>query len=285
MDTGMDTGMDNGINNGLITKIWGPALWIAEHSITFGYPINPTASQKASYRLHFETLGDVMPCIYCRNSYIEFISVGDTQLNDAVMENRHTLTHWFWKIHNAVNAKLGVDYGVTYDDLVRKYESFRARCVTNHVDPTIKAIGCVVPLDYKAFSYRNVNSKDCAILSHTLIMPFLLLAKLRNLESRDFEFYNLSLNYSCNVIQMKSLPAWQQRNKFCQRIIQYMRESGIPAIESRGKWKNTPSKCELRLLLMYSTTMSRPEVIRSVNELYANNSYMCAVIGEKIDSI
>ncbi len=32
-------------HNGLITKIWGGPGWIFNHSVTFGYPINPTDVQ------------------------------------------------------------------------------------------------------------------------------------------------------------------------------------------------------------------------------------------------
>jgi hypothetical protein len=285
MNTNIYTNRDIDINNGLITKIWGPALWIGEHSISFGYPLNPTDEEKLAYKKHFESLADVLPCIYCRNSYKEFISSGDTQLNDAVLENRTTLTKWLYRIHNLVNEKLGVDYGVTYDDVVNKYESFRARCIHhtdhNHKDENSKAIGCIVPLDYKAFSYRQVNAKDCPILPPDLIEPFVLASKLRKIKEKDFEFYNLVVNkYSNDLIKVKNdKTIWTERNKQCQRIIQYMRESGISAIEFNDiEWKNTPTRCELKLLLMFSTTMSINEVKRAINELYCNQTYVNALV-------
>ena len=40
-------------NNGLITKIWGPDIWSALHSISFGYPINPSQDQKDKYKTFF----------------------------------------------------------------------------------------------------------------------------------------------------------------------------------------------------------------------------------------
>jgi hypothetical protein len=63
MNTNIYTNRDIDINNGLITKIWGPALWIGEHSISFGYPLNPTDEEKLAYKKHFESLADVLPCI------------------------------------------------------------------------------------------------------------------------------------------------------------------------------------------------------------------------------
>ena len=45
-------------NNGLISKIWGPGLWIGLHSISFGYPINPSEEQKKNYKQFFELVGE-----------------------------------------------------------------------------------------------------------------------------------------------------------------------------------------------------------------------------------
>ena len=46
-------------NNGLITKIWGGPGWTFCHSITFGYPIEPTDEQINNYRTFFISLGNV----------------------------------------------------------------------------------------------------------------------------------------------------------------------------------------------------------------------------------
>jgi hypothetical protein len=43
----------NNSNNGLITKIWGESAWIFGHSITFGYPINPSIEQRNNYKNYF----------------------------------------------------------------------------------------------------------------------------------------------------------------------------------------------------------------------------------------
>ena len=56
-------------NNGLLTKIWGPPLWESFHAITFGYPMEPDEEIKNNYKQWLISLGDVLPCSYCRNSY------------------------------------------------------------------------------------------------------------------------------------------------------------------------------------------------------------------------
>ena len=77
-------------NNGLVTDIWGPAMWRAMHSVTFGYPKNPTDEQKQEYKQFFISFGKVMPCRYCRDSYNNFIITEPTILNDTIMLNRET---------------------------------------------------------------------------------------------------------------------------------------------------------------------------------------------------
>ena len=100
-------------NNGLITSIWGPPTWESFHSITFGYPIKPSEEQKKDYMEYFRLLGKVLPCVYCRVSYDNFITdeTNKTLLNMDTMKSRETLTKWGMYLHDAVNNKLGVNYG------------------------------------------------------------------------------------------------------------------------------------------------------------------------------
>ena len=114
------------INNGLMTKIWGPPAWKFLHSVTFGYPIKPTVEKKEKYRQFFTSVGDILPCGACRDSYIKFINEDGTKLTDKVMDNRESLSKWLYKIHNKVNKKLKYEYGITYDNVQNVYESYRA---------------------------------------------------------------------------------------------------------------------------------------------------------------
>src|SRR5438309_2304078 len=79
-------------NNGLLPRIWGPHVWKSLHCISFGYPINPSYEKKCQYRDFFKIIGHVLPCSTCSESYNNFISSGDTILNDEVLESRYTLT-------------------------------------------------------------------------------------------------------------------------------------------------------------------------------------------------
>jgi hypothetical protein len=260
-------------NNGLITKIWGSPGWTFGHAVTFGYPIEPTPDQMADYKAYFTYLGKVLPCRFCRESYQQFITTGDAVLTDETMTNRQTLTRWFYDVHNAVNNKLGVDYGVTYEDVVNRYESFRAKC--GKTDPAVK--GCIAPLDYKAFSFKRLYQLDCPIISFKKIKPFVKLAQIRGLVSQCFCFYELALEVGGDFSKLKKLTSWEYRNKFCQDQIRYMRESAVPSIESDGPLEGTPTTDELILLLFLCSNLNKTEleqcltkVVPIVNEYKKN---------------
>ena len=243
--------MDN-INNGLITKIWGPSLWIGLHCITFGYPINPTDEQKENYKIFFEKVGDVLPCKHCRESYKIFIKEQDTDINNA-LDSRDSLTKWLYDIHNKVNEKLGVDYGITYDMVQKKYESYRAKCVEK------KANGCVVPLYSKKKCYQEIKKKDCPVINYEIAYLFIDYAIQRNLNYKFFCFLNKNLKFN--------KKKWEKRNKYCDIIISYMRENNIPSIEEYGKYKGLPTIFELQLILAMSTNLPKNELINILYKL------------------
>lgn len=256
-------------NNGLVTKLWGGPGWIFNHSITFGYPLHPTSEQKQYYREYFIALGNVLPCKFCRESYQKFITMGDTALTDHDLENRETLTKWFYRVHNAVNNKLEIDYGVTYEDVIQKYESFRAKC--GKPSPTIK--GCIAPLDYKAMSFKNLYFVDAPIVPLKTVQPFIILAKIRNLDPIYFTFLDLANIFKGKIGKLKKQKCWPGRNNFCQEHIKYMRLNSIPSIEETGDWKGTPSIDELILLMFLSSNLSKTELNQVTEESFKNVYY------------
>lgn len=250
-------------NNGIITKIWGGATWTANHAITFGYPINPSYEQKKNYKNYFIMLGEVLPCLYCRNSYKEFISSGKTKLTDDVLNDRNSLTKWFYDLHNAVNNKLEIDYGVTYEDVVNKYESFRARCNEKNIVPS----GCTVPLDYKAFSFRKLYCSDAPIISINIAKKFIKIAKLRGINKKYFIFLKLVIYLNNDINELKKQKCWESRNLLCCKIIQYMRKNAIPSIETNGSWMNTPSLYELLLLMFLSSNLGKSDLLKMTDHI------------------
>lgn len=257
---------NNNINNGLITKIWGPDAWMFLHSVTFGYPMEPSTEQKKVYKQFFIDLGDVLPCRYCRESYKKFIMEPETELNDVVMENRKSLCKWFFNIHQRVNKKLDVDYGITFEQVESRYESYRAKCGHNN------AKGCIMPLDEKAKSFAVAKYKDAPIIPIILAKKFESFARSRGITDSDVRFL-----YCCNddkdVIKKArdmSCNEWCLRNNECRDIIENMRINGIHSLEEDGPFKGLPSVPELKLIMRLSSNLGINE-LEEVSKKIQNN--------------
>jgi hypothetical protein len=74
------------------------------HMIALNYPENPTPSDKLAYKMHFESLRDVLPCAACATNY------GD-HLNEMPIErfldSNAQLFAWTVHVHNIVNVHAG----------------------------------------------------------------------------------------------------------------------------------------------------------------------------------
>ena len=85
------------------TRFWGPDGWRLLHSITIGYPEKPSSEDKQLYSVFFKILKYVLPCIYCRRSYEQYINELPIE---PFLKNKKSLSEWLYHIHNKVNAKL-----------------------------------------------------------------------------------------------------------------------------------------------------------------------------------
>jgi hypothetical protein len=267
---------DSNKNNGMITKIWGPGLWTALHSITFGYPIEPTKEQKKWYMIHFVSLGHVLPCVYCRNSYQEFITDqnSDTCLKMSDFKSRDALTHWLWRLHNRVNKKLDVDYKVSYSEMCDHYETYRAKCLPKNVHSN----GCVVPLDYKRFSYRNYYIKDALIIPSDIDLTlFIKLAILREVNIKYIDTHYILKKKMKDIVSLKKESIWFKRNKNCATLIKRIRMTGTPSIESCGLWEGLPVIDELKLILLFSSTLENKVLKEILAKIQQNENFkkMC----------
>ena len=52
---------------------WGNPGWEFLHTITFNYPLKPTSDDKKRYIEFFNSVGKMLPCKYCRDSYNIYI--------------------------------------------------------------------------------------------------------------------------------------------------------------------------------------------------------------------
>ena len=113
-------------NDGMLTSVWGPSMWLTLHMISFNYPVKPTKTEQKQYYDYFVSLGNVLPCGYCRNNYSN--NLKQTKFSKAVFKNRNTLSRWVYKLHNQINKMLGKPKYLTYVKVREQYENFRARC-------------------------------------------------------------------------------------------------------------------------------------------------------------
>lgn len=253
-------------NNGLVTKIWGPPAWTFLHSVTFGYPVEPTEEHKEKYKQFFELAGEVLPCKYCRESYKEFLQSGCTKFDDAKLENRESLTRWMYDIHESVNKKLGIEYGISYEDTVKRYESYRAKC-----SKSIKEKGCIMPLNKKANSYQIANTKDCPVIPFELAEKYKYYAKARGLNVLDMFLDNI--HDASLEIQHKDSHLWTMRNKKCTSLINKMRLKAVPSLENEGQWKGLPTTDELKLIMMMSSNLDKDILIELSKKIPCKKKY------------
>lgn len=140
------------VDNGLMTRLWGPSGWLFLHCITFGYPYkidprNPEhISKQNDYYRFFYYLGKVLPCKYCRNSYMDFFAENSPM---SKLGSRRELAKWLYDVHNMVNDKLGVPAceRPSFDEVEANYESFRAACkpITDKERNDKAGKGCIAP--------------------------------------------------------------------------------------------------------------------------------------------
>jgi len=84
---------------------WGPHIWNSMHAIAAGYPLEPTDLDKNVYRLHFENMPNVLPCVNCRDHFHQILR--RHPLHDDILASRKSLSEWVLLLHNAVSHELG----------------------------------------------------------------------------------------------------------------------------------------------------------------------------------
>ena len=135
--------------DGMLTTVWGPSLWHTLHTISFNYPLTPTASDKIQYKKFVKRLKYVLPCKFCRINLRENFKC--LPLLDKHMKNRHTFSKYIFDLHELINKMLKKKSGLTYKKVRERYEHFRARCnkgkiIRKTLKKADKEKGCVDPL-------------------------------------------------------------------------------------------------------------------------------------------
>ena len=139
---------DYNSSDGMLTTIWGPGMWHFLHTMSFNYPVKPTAEQKTHYKNYIYSLQKVLPCKYCRDNYFNNLKMAG--ISGKSFKSRTTFSRFIYKLHESVNKMLGKKSGLSYKEVKDRYEHFRSRCLN---DDKIAAIqkarlekGCTEPL-------------------------------------------------------------------------------------------------------------------------------------------
>jgi hypothetical protein len=228
-------------SEGLFTTIWGPSQWQSLHNITFNYPYNPTQKDKENYYNYFTALGNVLPCCTCRKNFCDHIKTGDNKLSFEVLENRDSLTRWLHKFHMSVCKRLGYDYDITYEMVLKKHNSYIAKS-----DFTT---------EQKMKAYKNLYDIHSPVLSKDILMCFTDYIQKRGF---DVTKYVDSVNFYSFVD--RESDEWYQRNKKCQKILKYMRLNGKDSVEKDGEFKGLPTEEEISLMHYTSTTICKNNI-------------------------
>jgi hypothetical protein len=131
--------------DGMLTAVWGPSMWHFLHTMSFNYPVQPSADDKKHYRDFMLSLQYILPCKYCRQNLTKNYKVFPLKASD--MAGRESFSRYVYKLHEMINKMLKKKSGLTYCDVRERYEHFRSRCTDEN--PKL--------FDIKAFKNKNKN--------------------------------------------------------------------------------------------------------------------------------
>ncbi|CAN0062494.1 unnamed protein product [Pylaiella littoralis] len=134
-------------NNGLCTSTLGSSGWFSLHCVAAGHPVDPDeyddirgnmrGHTKHKYIAYFKSAGHVLPCRFCRESYLVVL----TEIPiEKYIHSRQNLYEWLFIVHNKVNEKIGDKQETSLQAVVDKYKKLRATC-----SPSSKSLGCTEP--------------------------------------------------------------------------------------------------------------------------------------------
>jgi hypothetical protein len=118
---------DYNSGDGMLTSVWGPGMWHYLHTMSFNYPIQPSASDKKHYRDFILSLQHILPCGKCRDNLKR--NFKSLPLTTKHMKNRETFSKYVFELHEVINHMLKKGSGLSYEHVRDRYEHFRSRCV------------------------------------------------------------------------------------------------------------------------------------------------------------
>jgi len=109
--------------NSIDPKIWGNDAWNYFHYVIFGYPDNPSNTDKYNYMNWCRMFAETLPCETCRDSFKTMIDRPPLMLTNNILENRNSFIKWGWMVHNETDKHTGSSHTLSYEAFLEKYSS------------------------------------------------------------------------------------------------------------------------------------------------------------------
>jgi hypothetical protein len=86
--------------------------------VSFAYPTNPSAEQKAAALDLLSSLQHMLPCGECCSHYCSSFSREKIAMH---LDSRDSFSRWLVDFHNSINRRLGKQE-MTYEDVLMEYD-------------------------------------------------------------------------------------------------------------------------------------------------------------------
>lgn len=83
---------------------WGKSAWTLLHSVSFAFPLVPTADEQERVATFVKAFREVLPCPTCKS---DFGLIMERKPLEYSLHSREAFARWVNEVHNEVNVKLG----------------------------------------------------------------------------------------------------------------------------------------------------------------------------------
>jgi hypothetical protein len=105
-----------------MTKLWGPLGWMTLHSISFLYPVNPSAYDKLQAMTFLDSFVETISCHICKSHFIGMYNLYKKN-HPEYLNSRQDFAMFIFRAHNTVNKRLDKPIQKTVSDCVKTLEN------------------------------------------------------------------------------------------------------------------------------------------------------------------
>ena len=149
-------------------NIWGPKLWNIVFDICWGLRSSKQSLEHSqSIKLFFTSLKYLLPCKYCRESYVRFFDElqGPPPCSDKALE-------WAYNLRNKVNDKLKKHDRPTFDKVQRRMKTYHSLASQHDVLDVLFIMATNYMADEERPEEHNIKKAWFWIMMN--VLPFVL---------------------------------------------------------------------------------------------------------------